>query len=235
MGVLVILYMVNLIGTGSRVGWVALGCALIVFFIFMQHRYKYALGALIVLSVIIVFLASSLISHLPTTERLTLKNSISLSWRIDCYKEGLAMVRDNPVFGLGTGNYMIEYYNYLEHVPRLSRIMVGWLHNSYLLIWIENGTIGFLVFLAFMASVGLGLVWVYLEAADKEIKIIALGLLTAFVGFAVEFAGIPAIGQEMGWIILSLSVALIALNRKEKQVLSTNRLFVFCKTEGNLT
>ena len=75
-----------------------------------------------------------------------------------------------------------------------------------------------------MASVGAGLIWVYWGATDREIKIMALGLIAAFVGNAVEFAGNPATTQEMCWIILGLSVALIAINRKEKQALFTHKL-----------
>ena len=215
MGVLVLAYMVNLIGTGARVGWVSVGCALSVFFLFMQHRHKYTLWALSALAVILIFSATSLIPHLPTTERLHLKGAVSWSWRLETARQGFEMIRDHPILGIGTGNYLVEYFNYLENIPNLSRYRMGWLHNSYLQIWIENGIIGLLIFFAFLAAVGQGLLLVYLNACDKEMKVLALGLITAFVGYAVEFSGVPVIGQEMGWIVLSLSVALIAINRIE--------------------
>lgn len=128
-----------------------------------------------------------------------------------------AMIRDNPVLGVGTGNFVPEYYHYKEHVPSLSWSLGTWIHNSYLQIWAENGTVGLLAFLAFMSAIGLGLLWAYLDAADREMRIMSLGLLTAFVGYAVEFAGVPVIDQEIGWVVFSLGVSLIAINRKEKR------------------
>lgn len=217
MGLLVIAYLVNLIGTGARVGWVSMGCALMVFLFFMKHRHKYSLWALSVIAVVTVFAASSLISHLPTTERLHLKGDISWSWRLDTNRQGLDMVMDHPVLGVGTGNYLIEYFNYLDRHPHLSRIMMGFLHNSYLQVWVENGTVGLIVFLAFMGTMAMGLVRIYMGPADPEMKVLALGLMTAFAGYAVEFAGVPVIGQEMGWVLFGFCAALIAIHRKEQR------------------
>jgi O-antigen ligase len=212
---LLLAYLINLIGTGARTGWAALGCAMAVFLLLMRHRHKYMLWAVSVIAVIGVFLGSSLIPHLPTMERLQLKGSISWSWRLDTNLQGLEMVHDHPILGVGTGNYLVEYFNYLKNHPRLSRSMMGWLHNSYLQIWVENGTVGLIVFLAFMAAITMGLLDAYFKPAHPEIKVMTLGLITALVGYAVEFSGVPVIGQEMGWIVFSLSVALIAINRRE--------------------
>jgi len=213
--ILILAYIINLIGTGARTGWVAMGCAMAVFLLLIQHRHKYLLWAVSIISVIVVFLASTLIPHLPTMERLHLKGSISWSWRLDTNLQGIDMIRDHPLLGVGTGNYLVEYTNYLENYPSLSRLMMGWLHNSYLQIWIENGTIGLIVFLVFLAVMASGLINAYYKPANREIKFMALGLTTALAGYAVEFSGVPVIGQEMGWIVFGLSVALIAINRRE--------------------
>jgi putative inorganic carbon (hco3(-)) transporter len=215
MAILLLAYLINLIGTGARTGWAALGCAMGAFLLLMKHPHKYLLWAVSVVSVTAVFLGSSLMPNLPTMERLQLKGSISWSWRIDTNLQALEMVRDNPFLGVGTGNYMVEYYNYLEGYPRLSRAMMGWLHNSYLQVWVENGTVGLIVFLAFMATLTLGLLDAYFKPSHPEIKVMALGLFTAFVGYAIEFSGVPVIGQEMGWLVFGLSVALISINRRE--------------------
>ena len=74
-----------------------------------------------------------------------------------------------------------------------------------------------LIFLFFLLTVFIGLLTAYLNAVDLEMKILALGLLTAFTGYAVEFAGIPALSQELGWTIFGLAVALITIVRKEKE------------------
>lgn len=218
--VLLMAYIVNLIGTGARTGWVALGCSMAVFLLFMKHRHKYSIWAMSVITVIGIFLAAALIPHLPTFERLTLKGSLSWSWRLDTNLQGLEMIRDHPVLGIGTGNYMIEYFNYLENFPRLSRVMMGWLHNSYLQIWIENGTVGLIVFLAFLGTVAMSLARAYYYPADGEMKILALGFMTTLTGYAVEFSGVPVIGQEIGWLLFGFCVAFIGINRRERRALS---------------
>ena len=216
-GILLISYVMNIIGTGARVGWVSLGAALFISMFFLKHKHKYTLWAISLISVIVIFLAETLNPHVPTLERLGTKGDISLNYRLETNLLGLKIVRDHPVLGVGTGNYLTEFHNYLYISPGLSRIHYGWLHNSYLQIWAENGTIGLLIFLFFVLVVFIGLLTAYLNAVDLEMKILALGLLTAFTGYAVEFAGIPAIGQEMGWTIFGLAVALVTIVRKEKE------------------
>jgi putative inorganic carbon (HCO3(-)) transporter len=216
-GILLISYVMNIIGTGARVGWVSLGCAFLIFLILLRHKHKYILGMICIILVILIFLALSLIPQLPTFVRFEYTKDKSFSWRMDTNELALEMVRDHPILGVGTGNYFTEYHNYLSAKPRLSRYYMGALHNSYLQIWAENGTIGLLIFLSFLLIVFIGLIRAYLNAVDREMKILSLGLLTAFSGFAVEFTGVPVIGQELGWTIFGLSVALITIVKKEKE------------------
>jgi len=221
--ILVTCYVVNVIGTGARVGWVSLGCAFFMFLCLFKHRFKYSLWVISFTLLIVIFLASSLIPFIPTFERFHLKGDWSWSWRKDTYRQSIEMVRDHPFLGVGTGNYLTEYHNYLSVRPRLSRQTFGWLHNSYFQIWAENGTIGLFVFIFFFLSIFLGLLTVYLKAADPEMKTLAVSLLTAFTGYAVEFAGVPILGQELGWVVLGLAVALLAIERKEREEILTTK------------
>lgn len=216
-GILLTCYLINLVGTGARVGWVSLGLALFVSMLFLKHKHKYTLWAVSLISVVIIFLAVSLNPHTPTLERLSTDRSSALQWRLDTNRLALEMIHDYPVLGVGTGNYLTEYHNYLSMRPKLSRYYYGPLHNSYLQIWAENGTVGLLVFLSFLVTIFIGLLSAYLNAVDREMKILALGLLTALSGYAVECSGIPALSQELGWTIFGLSVALITIIRKEKE------------------
>ncbi|MFZ5995737.1 MAG: O-antigen ligase family protein [Thermodesulfobacteriota bacterium] len=216
-GILLSFYMINIISTGARVGWVAFSCALFMFLLLLKHRYKYILWVFSIALLIIIFLALSFVTHIPTLERLHTKRDISYEWRLDTSRLALEMVRDHPLLGVGTGNYLTEYHNYLHLRPSLSRYHYGWLNNSYLQIWAENGTIGLLVFLFFLLAIFLGLLATYLKAVDLEMKTLSLGLLISFTGYAVELSGIPAIDQEPGWMILGLGVALIAIEKRGKK------------------
>ncbi|MEW6587346.1 MAG: O-antigen ligase family protein [Nitrospirota bacterium] len=214
-GALLIGYVINLIGTGARVGWVSLGFMLLIFMVLFKHRYKYAIWTVLVTSVVVIFLVLSLIPHVTTFDRLHTQKNISFDWRLATYGIALEMVRDHPLLGVGTGNYLSEYHNYLDLEPGLSRYYFGWLHNSYLQIWAENGTIGLLVFLLLLFFAVYSIFAAYRRAADLEMKALTLSVLIALLGYLVEFSGIPAIGQELGWILLGFSVAVSAVVRKE--------------------
>lgn len=213
---MVVLYFANLIGTGTRSAWMAWAAAFGVFVIFLRHRHKYVVVAACGAACLVVFLFLALFPHIPTLERLHTRGNESWSWREDTYFEALIMMRDNPVLGIGTGNYLYEYHNYLDERPSLSRYYYGWLHNSYLQIWTENGTAGLLVFLMMLASIGLGVLRSYTRARDREMRGISLGLLLALTGHAVVFSAMPILYQEIGGILMGLCVACANVAREER-------------------
>lgn len=56
--------------------------------------------------------------------------------RVEAWYEGLQMLASNPVFGVGTGNFVEHHY--------LTA------HNSFVLVMAENGLVGFAIWLAFV-------------------------------------------------------------------------------------
>ena len=212
---LLLLQFVNLIATGTRSAWLA--CAVMggAFFVFLRHRHKTAMLIACLSGGALVFLFLSLFPQIPTFERLHTKGNVSLDWRADTYYQAVRMACDHPFFGVGTGNYLNEYHNYLQDRPGLSRYYFGWLHNSYLQILAENGLVGFAVFALLWASIMLGLVRTYFRAPDFEMKGYALGLLLAFTGHAVTFSSMPILYQELGGFVMGLAVATAAVAERE--------------------
>jgi O-antigen ligase len=205
----------NLIGTGTRSAWLAWVIAVGVFFVLLKYRHKVLLLIAGIIGAAAVFLFLAMFPHIPTLERLHTKGNASLSWRADTFRQALEMVRDHPFLGVGTGNYLNEYHNYLADQPALSRYFFGWLHNSYLQIWAENGTIGLLVFLGILLSLAIGLLHAHMKAGDQEMRAITLGLLVALTGHCGVFFAMPIIYQEFGGLIMGLSVAAIGVARQE--------------------
>jgi len=214
-GALAFLFFVNLIGTGTRSAWLACAVMGMVFFVFLRHKHKTAMLTACIAGGVLIFLFLSLFPQIPTFERLHTKGNVSMVWRADTYYQAIRMACDHPFFGVGTGNYLNEYHNYLLDRPELSRYYFGWLHNSYLQIWAENGTVGFAVFLALWASIALGLLRTYFRMPDFEMKSFALGLLLAFTGHAVTFSSMPILYQELGGFIMGLAVATAAVAERE--------------------
>ncbi|MFC1553169.1 O-antigen ligase family protein [candidate division KSB1 bacterium] len=138
--------------------------------------------------------------------------------RMDLWKKGFEMWKDNPVLGLGQGNfsYFHEKYNFEEHIFGFAH-----LHNEYLNVAVQTGILGLLAFLG---------IWIFyifscLKFWVKE-KEIDFKTASAVLGCAGAISGILAAGMfqcfytdiEVGmfwWFIAGLSSGVIALGQKD--------------------
>ncbi|MYL34267.1 O-antigen ligase family protein [Pontibacillus yanchengensis] len=101
--------------------------------------------------------------------------------RTTLWKTGLVMYQENPTLGVGIGNYDVRYKEYVTKYPEL---YVGHdqysVHNSYLKVAAETGTIGVLSFLAIYLYYFLFLGKQFLfRREDLAKKVLLIGL---FVG-----------------------------------------------------
>lgn len=156
------------------------GTILAVLAVFMIHLWK-TLGrkTLIVvglLTMVLVLLGSRLADIDPEEE--------SAAGRIDAWIEGIGMLRQNPLFGVGYGNF--TDYNPLTA------------HNTFVLAFAELGLLGYIAWLAMVGYSGYMLFWLTYRATDwatannRELPAdfaaeigAARGLLVAALGFAV--------------------------------------------------
>lgn len=61
------------------------------------------------------------------------------------------VISDHPISGVGSNNFAVVMMDYVRH-PEFTDAWVHVVHNKYLLVWAENGTIGLIAFLGFLAS-----------------------------------------------------------------------------------
>lgn len=140
--------------TLSRGAWVTLPISFsIVLFPFMKrHLFKIRTGLTIIL--VGVILAVGLYFLYPTIEeRFTAYDQQSASSRWPVNVAALSVIRQYPVFGVGLNNFA-EVFQHYETTGN-SRIMLGVkqvVHNLFLLIWTDVGTIGLFAFLLFYLS-----------------------------------------------------------------------------------
>ena len=92
----------------------------------------------------------------------------SLSKRIDLIKAAFFMISDNPLFGVGIGNFLPEVIKYYRPLVFFD---IQPVHNIYILIASEIGMIGLFFFLSFMFAL--------LFRAKKISLIILLFFLTS--------------------------------------------------------
>jgi|GEM_PF-534893 len=85
--------------------------------------------------------------------------STSMKERILFHTIGAELIAERPVFGVGEGMFRVKFYPTLERLAQkdqgsgvyrfiveLKNRVADNTHNDFLQIWIENGTLGFLVF-----------------------------------------------------------------------------------------
>jgi O-antigen ligase len=67
--------------------------------------------------------------------------------RLIIWEVATRLVRDNPILGIGVGNFQKEYLSYQEYFPPYLEWAVPEPHNLFLAFWLQAGIVGLLGFL----------------------------------------------------------------------------------------
>jgi O-antigen ligase len=135
---------------------------------------------------------------------------------------------DNPVTGVGAGNFRVVQVKYLLRpgVDRARTVTSEVVddphgkvaHNSFLAVASELGTVGLLLFvflLAFAAASLLKAARLFKRAGDGRMQVVAICLVVAMVG-SLGVQMFQAQQQEkVIWLLLGLGPALLAIARNE--------------------
>jgi len=110
-------------------------------------------------------------------QKFNLKNQ---DQRIIVWESAIKVIRDNFAFGVGVGDVKAElvkeYDRTGEYTLRKERLNT---HNQFLEIFVENGVIGFLVFISLFGCL------IYIAISDKNL-LYGLFILMIFVSFMFE-------------------------------------------------
>jgi len=135
--------------------------------------------------------------------------------RMDIWRAGLNMVKDNPVFGVGYGLFptVLKYYRASGRESDS--------HNTYLIIMAEMGIPALIIFFWIILLIFLSTRSLYLRTKDPFAKALALGWLGGIFGLLLSnMFGSRLDSQEVSsylWIISALIMRLRILDKKEKQ------------------
>lgn len=166
-----ILFFFNLFFTSTRGSWIGFGIGLLVIGIIKYKKLViYSLG---------LFLAMVV---LPITRNRFLE-MLNISERFTLWKTGFYMFKDHLLLGVGNGNYIFEYKNYVKNIHKelfLGRSKFS-VHNSYLKMFLELGIFGGLAFIMVYLSLFNLVYMVYKHS--KKYKKYAL----AFLGFGISY------------------------------------------------
>ncbi len=141
------------------------------------------------------------------------------SGREDLWRVGWRMVEDQPVWGVGAGNFPVAAVHYLLRPGATERdeIIVDEqkvAHNIYLTVLSELGAVGlaFFLFIIFLAlRCALSAARRFAHAGDPVMELVARGLFISIVSMAAVGFFSSALYSKQFWLLLAIAPALRAL------------------------
>jgi O-antigen ligase len=207
--------------TGSRGGLIALAVALAAFIVVgAQWR-----GRLVVVALIVAVAGIGYYTQVASPDlRAHVSEVGSGAGRLDLWQIGWRMVEQNPVQGVGAGNFPVSSVHYLLQPGAINHgdLIIGTprvAHNTFLQLWAEIGIVGLLLFLlvvGFCLQSTLRAVRAFALQGDVEMEMIARALFVAIAGvLASDFFVTREAAKEL-WLLLGLGPALLAIARSRQ-------------------
>ncbi|OFI05795.1 O-antigen ligase [Clostridium acetireducens DSM 10703] len=196
------LFFINIILSFSRNAWLgfAIGCFILV--LIYSIKLLFLFGGVGILA---LFLP-------PVFSRIKQIDDMSQNIsRIKLWKTASIMIKDNPIFGVGNGNFAALYDSYITKYPdlRYCSYKVYHPHNIFLKIQSELGIIGLVGFIGMIISIGFKLKKFINIIKDNFYKAFYSGVVASMVAFLFmnivdNFFSAPKVIAYF-WIILSIS------------------------------
>lgn len=211
----------GVIATFSRGGFLGLVAAMGVAFLLSKKKGR-IVAITAALAIPLLLAAPALLPDKYLTEMETITDTQDTTRNNRIYLWGLAwmMYEQNPVIGVGAGNYPWTVHLYEAQLPP-EKVFRGrysggfWCHSIYFTSLSELGTIGTLLFLALLwrsLKAGLLVARMGLEV-DEDIRKLGTAFLTSLVGFAVSGAFISVLYYPPFWHLVALGAVMMSLTR----------------------
>jgi O-antigen ligase len=213
---LLVLYIVNILGTNARLG--LLGMLVAFFFVFLLSggRFKFLKLSAALTVLAIMFLGISVMPKKMTVERYTGESGLkSIEYRLGWILMSWEMVKKHPFLGVGTGNYFTQYNRYIRAAPEMVTRTPIKNHNGIMQIWAENGSMGLVVFLLLLFSIPFELFKRREGAVNKELRTLRVGITTSYLNYIICLGIIPALEHEFGWLVMGLAISLVDIRQNE--------------------
>ncbi|WP_224853618.1 O-antigen ligase family protein [Clostridium bowmanii] len=170
------LMFVNVVMTFSRNAILGLGLGLLVLTLIYSIKWIFALGGFAIL-----------ISFIPSVSQ-RIKGTVDLhqnELRIKLWKTALYMIRDHPIVGVGNGNFVTRYNEYVSKYSELKYYEYKSYpnHNSYLKLQSELGILGIVSFLGIITMTLFRIKKLYSTTRDKFYIPFYTGVMASFIVF----------------------------------------------------
>jgi O-antigen ligase len=215
--------LVGLIISQSRGAWLSIAIAASLFVMVAWQRRWLSTRTVAAISVAVMIVGAAMLPLI--TVRLTKDDGGAAEARGPLNEIALSMFQDHPVTGIGANNFASLLPQYLT--PYFSSEWIFTVHNKYLLTLSETGILGLASFVAFLIMT-LARAFVVFRAGDRQLSVIALGILCAFIGVYIHFAVDIFKNRGLLQMLWTLSALLFAMNtimreeRAARRSLKTN-------------
>lgn len=171
-----ILILTNILMTYSRNALLGFVLGSIVLVIIYSYKLIYALGGF----GIIIFFIPSVFQRIKSVT-----NMAGNTLRIKLWKTALMMIKEHPILGVGNGNYVARYNEYIGKYKELRYYSYRNFptHNSYLKVQSELGIIGIISFLGVVITALLRIRKLYTATEDKFYKPFYMGVMASMSAF----------------------------------------------------
>ncbi len=188
----VVLGMVALVITLSRSGWISFAAGFGVLFLFSMLHQKLRLRYVLVRVLVIITIVAALgLASGDIIRRFTESDPGAVQFRWDMVYAAFDMVMNHPVLGVGLNTFVAHFPEYANPPGReavTAKFGDLWpiVHNSYLVTWSEQGSLGF----ACLVGLYLSILWTGIRTSrymlDDRLFAINLGACCGVVAIMVD-------------------------------------------------
>jgi putative inorganic carbon (HCO3(-)) transporter len=198
-----------LILTFSRGGWLAFALsitAMLFFFTGRMRLFSWKAPAAGIGLLALLYLPF----HGAVSERMFGDDRGSAESRIPLMKLAFRIIEDNPVLGVGSNNFSVVMDRYI--IPELRGGFVYAVHNKYLLVWAETGTLGLLAYIIFLLGT-LRKGWQCWQLNQGFLSTIGLAFAAAIAGHMFQMGVDVFNGRPVAQLLLLAAGLLNAMHR----------------------
>ncbi len=232
-GGIIVMGLIVLVLTLSRSGWISFAVAfatlMTLSFVNPQVRQKFIFIKVTMLaSVVTVAVALSG----PIAKRIFESGGGAVDFRWEWMAVSWEMIKTEPIFGFGLNTFVFRMPEFTDYgsaggVMENFAASLPVVHNIYLLVWVEQGTIGLIFYLALNAYL-MVLGWRNTKYNNNDLlHMINLGCMAAIMAHAVDgmasfFLRNPGPGR-IYFIVAALIVAIYYWNRENAHLYTQSR------------
>lgn len=194
--------------TGSRLAFAGLCCGLLVVIFSMKNNIRFAAVFLCVAG---FFVITSFSEYFSFFNREDNYNS-SIDTRNQIWKEGLAIFKDNPAFGIGIGNhhdYVVKHTINGYYIIDNEIVYYG-TESGYLQLLIEFGLMGFIMVLLIIISPVITAVRSY-----KRDSLNIVILIAAVLSWIIAFSTVNSLSDKRILVVLASLLCFLSISKSQ--------------------